>query len=98
LRGGCGWWNDPYLILTLFRSPAGAVRSLSPELADRLNDDEKASWQFITGQESVTSPVLMAQMGFDERKAQRVLKKLQDMGLLRRLGRGPATHYEVIQS
>jgi hypothetical protein len=54
-----------------FRSPASAVRSLSPKLLDRLNDDEKASWQFIAGRESVTSPELMEQMGFNERKAQR---------------------------
>jgi len=90
-------WEDPYLVLTLFRSPAGAVRGLSPDMLDRLNDDEKASWQFIVGRESVTSPVLVEQMGFDERKAQRVLKKLLDAGLLRRVGRGPATRYEVVR-
>ncbi len=91
-------WEDPYLVLSLFRSPAGAVRGLSPEVLDRLNADEKASWQFIVGRESVTSRVLMEQMGFDERKAQRVLKKLLDTGLLRRVGRGPATRYEVVRS
>ena len=90
-------WEDPYLVLTLFRSPAGAVRGLSPEVLDRLNADEKASWQFIVGRESVTGRVLMEQMGFDERKAQRVLKALLDSGLLRRVGRGPATRYEVVR-
>jgi hypothetical protein len=82
-------------VLTLFRSPAGAVRDLLPEVLDRLNADEKAAnhrWA-----ESVTSPVLMKQMGFDERKAQRVWKALLDSGLLRRVGRGPATRYEVVR-
>lgn len=91
-------WEDPYLVLTLFRSPAGAVRGLSPQVLDRLNDDEKASWQFIVGRESVTSPQLMKHMSFDERKAQRVLKKLQDVKLLRRVGKGPSTRYVVVRS
>jgi predicted MarR family transcription regulator len=34
-------------------------------------------------------------LGFDERKAQRVLKKLVDLRLLRRTGKGRATKYEV---
>lgn len=90
-------WEDPYLVLTLFRSPASAVRGLSPQVLDRLNEDEKASWEFIAGRESVTSPQLMKHMGFDERKAQRVLKKLQDAKLLRRVGKGPATRYEIVR-
>jgi ATP-dependent DNA helicase RecG len=90
-------WEDPYLVLTLFRSPGGAVRGLSPQVLDRLNEAEKASWEFIAGRESVTSPQLMKHMGFDERKAQRVLKKLQDAKLLRRVGKGPATRYEIVR-
>jgi len=88
-------WENPYLVLTLYRSTAGAVRGLRPNVLDSLNIDEKASWQFIVGRESVTSPVLMKEMGFDERKAQRILKKLQNVGLLLRVGRGPATRYDV---
>jgi len=90
-------WEAPYLVLTLYRSAAGAVRDLSPEVLDQLNADEKASWQFIVGRESMTSPVLMEEMGFDERKAQRVLKALLNSGLLRRVGRDPATRYEVVR-
>jgi len=90
-------WEAPYVVLTLFRSGAAAVRNLSPEVLDRLNADEKASWRFVVGREFVTSAVLIKQMGFDERKAQRVLKKLEDTGLLRRVGRGPATRYLVVR-
>lgn len=86
------------LVLTIYRSKAGVVAGLRPEVRDRMNDDEKASWEFVSGRQSVSSSELMAQMKFDERKAQRVLKKLQDAGLLRRAGRGPATRYEVVQS
>lgn len=39
---------------------------------------------------------LMERLGIDERKAQRILKKLVDVKLIRRVGQGPATRYEVI--
>lgn len=86
------------LVLTIYRNKAGVVARLRPEVRASLNNDEKASWEFVSGRQSVSSPELMEQMGFDERKAQRVLKKLQEAGLLRRVGRGPATRYDVIQS
>jgi len=85
------------LVLTIYRSKAALVAGLRPELRDRLSDDERASWEFIAGRQLVSSSELMEQMRFDERKAQRVLKKLRDFGLIRRVGRGPTTRYEVIQ-
>ena len=91
-------WEDPYLVLTIYRSPAAAVHMLSAEVLKQLNADERASWEYIVGQDVVTSAALMKAMGFDERKAQRVLKKLQEARLLRRVGQGPATRYEVVRS
>ncbi|OFX18339.1 MAG: hypothetical protein A2Z18_00970 [Armatimonadetes bacterium RBG_16_58_9] len=91
-------WEDPYLVLTFYRSPSAAIHALTPGLQRHLKADEKESWAFIVGQEYVTSSSLMKELGFDERKAQRVLKKLQDAGLIRRVGRGPATRYEIVRS
>jgi ATP-dependent DNA helicase RecG len=91
-------WEDPYLVLTLYRSSAAAVNTLIPEVLGRLSADERASWEYVAGRELVTRAMLMAQMGFDERKAQRILKKLQDAGLLRRVGQGPATSYEAVRA
>ncbi len=90
-------WEAPYLVLTLYRSPAGALVDISPQIFARLNRDARKAWQFMVGRQSVTSPELMAAMGFDERKAQRVLKKLLEVGLVRRSGGGRATHYGVIR-
>jgi ATP-dependent DNA helicase RecG len=86
-----------YLNLTIYRNAKAAVKALGPDVLKALNEDDKAAWELISGRQSVSSSELMAQMGFDERKAQRILKKLQGAGLLRRVGRGPATHYEVLQ-
>jgi ATP-dependent DNA helicase RecG len=90
-------WDNPYLVLTLYRSPEGAMRALGPEVFEGLNADERESWRFILGQEFVTTALLMKELSLDERKAQRILRKLQDKGLLRRIGQGPATRYEATE-
>ena len=90
-------FNAPYLDLTLYRNAAGAVKTLGRKVTARLNPDETESLQWITAEESATTPDLMDVMGFDERKAQRVMGKLLEAGLVRRIGKGPATRYEAIR-
>lgn len=90
-------WEDPYLVLTIYRSAAAAVTLLSPAIRSRLNADEESAWEFAAGREFVTASMLMQKMDFEERKAQRVLKRLVEAGLLRRAGRGRATRYEVVR-
>jgi chromosome segregation and condensation protein ScpB len=41
---------------------------------------------------------VMTETGFDERKAQRVLRKLVEEGLVRRVGKGRATQYTAANS
>jgi len=91
-------WKAPYLLLTLYRSAAGAARDLASEVPDTLNADERAAWQWAVTRDSLTSRDLMEHLEFDERKAQRVLRKLEGVGLLRRVGSARATHYEVVRS
>ncbi|MDP2955403.1 MAG: ATP-binding protein [Longimicrobiales bacterium] len=91
-------WEDPYLVLTLYRSAESASRTLRPEILEALNHDERVGWQFVASRGTVVSSELMEHLGCDERKAQRVLKKLIDVSLIRRVGKGPATRYEVIRS
>jgi ATP-dependent DNA helicase RecG len=91
-------FEAPYLALTLFRTPEGAIHALAKGLVDKLNADERAAWQFASTKEALTSRDLMDRMKFDERKAQRVLNKLLESKLLRRVGRGPATRYEIVRS
>ena len=90
-------WEVPYLVLTLYRNSAGSLLDLNPQIISKLNLDEINTWQFMAGRKSLTSSNLMAAMHFDERKAQRLLKKLSDFGLVRRSGKGRATQYEVIR-
>lgn len=91
-------WKAPYLLLTLYPSAAGAARDLASKVLDTLNADERTVWQWAVTRDSMTSRDLMEQLEFDERKAQRVLRKLEGAGLLRRVGSARATHYEVVRS
>ncbi len=88
-------WENPYLVLTLYRSAKGAVRLLNAQILERLNADEKEAWQVILPMEPVTSADVMAETRFDERKTQRMLRKFVEAGLLRRVGKGRATQYAV---
>lgn len=90
-------FEEPYLILTLYRSSASIVRGLDQAVLEKLNEDEKNAIQFIASKRSTTRQKLEDNLGFGERKAQRVLKKLVDENLLRSVGSGPATEYELIQ-
>jgi ATP-dependent DNA helicase RecG len=90
-------WEDPYLVLTLYRSAKGAVQSVEAEILERLNADEKVTLQTILTKSSMTSAEVMAETRFDERKAQRVLRKLVDEKLIRRVGKGRATQYAAVR-
>ena len=59
--------------------------------------DELSAWQFVALKDSISSRDLMEKLEFDERKAQRVLNKLMGVNLVRRVGKGPATRYEVVR-
>lgn len=90
-------WDNPYLVLTLYRSTEAATRQLADSIVVRLNVDAKMAWQFVVTREVVTSRELMDELHFDERKAQRVLKSLIENNLVHRIGKGPATRYKVIR-
>jgi ATP-dependent DNA helicase RecG len=90
-------FDDPYLTLTLYRNSEGASRALPAQILDALNKDEKTGWEFLSSRTSTTKDEYAGGLGFDDRKAQRHLKKFVDVGLLRRVGAGPATRYEVVR-
>lgn len=91
-------WEDPYLVLTLYRSRKGVTHTLPSEVLASLNEDERDAWEFLNYRSSATNAELQAHAGFDERKTQRILKKLVDVKLIRRVGKGPSTRYEVAQA
>jgi ATP-dependent DNA helicase RecG len=88
-------FQEPYLVLHLFSTAESVAVTLEPSALDLLNDDEKEGWKYLTSRMVTTGPEYAEALGFDERKAQRQLKKFIDLGLLRRIGQGRASRYEV---
>ena len=88
-------WENPYLVLTLLRSADAAVKVLPRTVREGLNDDERKGWEFLTTKSSVTRKEYAEQLGFDDRKAQRHLKRFVELGLLHKVGASSSTEYEV---
>lgn len=89
-------WDDPYLVLTIYRSTEGIGRTLPPAVTETLSSDERGALELLARIGTFSSPVLMERMNFDERKAQRVLRRLTDLNLIRRIGKGRQTRYELV--
>ena len=82
-------------LLHLFRNAEGVAAAIHPSALESLNQDEKAGWKYLTTQVISTAQAYAEELGFDERKTQRHLRKFMELGLIRRMGQGRATRYEV---
>ncbi len=88
-------WDDPYLVLTLYRSPQAAVQAMGRETLESLSEGERKGWQWIAAREVVTLRSYSEAMGIPNRTALNHLNRFTRIGLLSRSGTGPATRYEV---
>jgi ATP-dependent DNA helicase RecG len=88
-------WEAPYLELTLYRSPVAAVRGLGDEVSEGLSKAERMGWEWLATKQIVTSVEYTAAMRIPNRTALNHLKHFSELGLVRKLGSGPATRYEV---
>ena len=91
-------WEAPYLVLTLYRNADSAVKSLSNTLARALTKEEYDGWAYLSRQTDTTQREYANHMRVTPRTAQRHLTHFVELRLLRRIGRGPATRYQVIRS
>ena len=89
--------DGDYLVLTIFRNPKAAVRALPDVLRDRLTKAEMAGWEWFSTKTRITTSEYEGAFGIPNRTAKNHIKKLVDLGLLRRIGAGPATAYEVVR-
>lgn len=89
-------FQDPYLVLTLFRNPEAAAHVLSQEVLDSLSKAEQKGWEWLSTRETVTSSEYAAAMAIPNRTALNHFKRFAELGLLRRTGAGPTTRYEVL--
>ncbi len=88
-------FENPYLTLTIYRTPESVVRVLPPDILKALNKDERAGWEFVASRISTSRIEYAIKFGYDIRQAQRHLTRFFELGLVLRVGRGRATKYQV---
>ena len=91
-------WEDPYLVLTIYRSESGAVGSLDAETLASLSKAERSGWKWLTTRETATSAEYADALKVPNRTALNHLKRFTELGLVRKQGSGPATRYEVVRA
>ena len=90
-------WEPPYLVLTLYRHAESAAKTLDASVARRLTPEEQGGWSFIAGRLGTTQSEYARHREVTARTAQRHLTHFVELRLVRRVGRGRATKYEVVQ-
>ena len=90
-------WHAPFVELTFFRYPESATRVLPSAILDRLGAEERAAWQYLSKQATITRADYQKHFDLDARTAQRQLKAFVELKLLEVSGAGPSTSYKVRQ-
>jgi ATP-dependent DNA helicase RecG len=90
-------WEPPYLVLTLYRNPEAATKTLGGKVLKSMSKSERAGWVWLATRESVTTAEYQEAMGLPNRTAKNHLKKFTELGLLFMTGAGRATRYEVVR-
>lgn len=94
----CFTWNAPYLVLTLYRSPEAAVRTLNANVLAALNRSEQKGWKWLSGvQGDVAAQEYADKMEISKRSALYHLSHFSDLGLVAPVQSGPATRYKVVR-
>ena len=88
-------WENPYLVLKLYSSSGAALTELGGEVLDVLSKAERSGWEWLVNRDTATSAEYSAAMRVPNRTALNHLKRFADFGLVRKIGAGRATRYEV---
>jgi len=89
-------FEDPYLVLRVYRT-ANAANELLPEnIRNELVEAEMKGWQWLRSQGRAKSSQYAQALGLDERSARRHLNRFVELGLARRSGAAKATCYEAV--
>jgi len=89
-------WDDPYLVLKLYLSTEAAARTLRQDVLESLSKSEKKGWQWLATKGTVSAQSYAIAMGIPKRTALNHLKHFTDLGLLKPIGSGPASKYELV--
>lgn len=89
-------FEDPYLVLTLFRTQEAALRTLTADILEAMSEAEQRGWQWFVTKGRAKSSKYAEAMQLEDRTARRHLNHFIELSLVRRIGSGPSTEYEII--
>lgn len=89
-------WDNPYLVLTLYRTTEAAVRTLPDSVQSQLSTSEGKGWLWLAERGRVTAAQYTKFMKISDRAARLHLTKFVQLGLLRKVGSARSTAYEVV--
>jgi len=91
-------WDNPYLVLTLFRTKQAAIGILGKDVAKELNRSEQKGWEWLTMSPApISAQEYAVAMKLSKRMANYHLKHFVEMGLLVPVEAGPQTRFRVLQ-
>ena len=88
-------WDDPYLVLTLYRSAESATKALGESALKALSKSERKGWQWLAIRGKAKSGEYAEAIGVEPRTARRHLGHFEELGLVKKTGSGPSQSYEV---
>ena len=89
-------WEDPYLVLTIYRNIEAASGTLTPRVLESLTESEQKGWQWLATKGRTKSSQYAKAMRMEDRTARRHLNHFVELRLAKKSGSGPSTEYEVI--
>lgn len=89
-------FDEPFVTLTLYRTPEAAVHFLPPEAVTELGEDAKRGWVLMASRGSISSTEYARGMQVSAATALRHLRTFARLGLVTREGSGPATRYRLV--
>jgi ATP-dependent DNA helicase RecG len=88
--------EDPYVVLTLFRSAEAALDALPKAVVESMSATERSGWVWFAGKGVAGSAEYAEAMDVDTRSARRHLSLFVDLGLAKVEGAGRSTLYRVL--
>lgn len=90
-------WEDPYLTITFPRSDRYIETIVSGNVLDELNEEERKGYLYIRDRGTISKPDYAHHFYFNDKKAQRHLSKLVELGLLKTTGSGPSKRFHYVE-
>ncbi len=91
-------YEDPYLVLTIYRSTDAVVTSLDEEILKELTDSQRKGWEWLSKRSAVARGEYADAMEIADRTATTHLAQFKKLGLVEveGSGRGRSTTYRVV--